>query len=85
MSSQPDDTHPDAKKVQLDLLRRASVSERLRLTLSLSQTVTDLAKRALRRRYPHEGEQEILLRFVSVHYGAELAGRLSSELRRRSN
>jgi hypothetical protein len=84
MSSQSEDTHPDAEKVQLELLRKASVSKRLTLAFSLSQTVIDLAKRGIRRRYPHEGEQEILLHFVSVHYGAELASRLSNDLSRRS-
>jgi len=84
MSSQSNDTHPDAEKAQLDLLRQASVSQRLTLAFFLSQTVIDLAKRAIRRRYPHDGEQEILLRFVSVHYGAELASRLSSDLSRRA-
>jgi hypothetical protein len=67
----------------LELLRRASVSSRLTLAFSLSQTVIDLAKRAIRRRYPHEGERGVLLHFVSVHYGAELARRLSDDLRRR--
>jgi hypothetical protein len=84
MSWKSEDTHPDAEKTQLELLRQASVSKRLTLAFSLSQTVIDLAKRAIRRRYPHEGEQEILLRFVSVHYGADLASRLSSDLSRRS-
>jgi hypothetical protein len=83
MSVQSVDTHPDAEKAQLELLRQATVSERLTLACSLSQTVIDLAKRAIRRRYPHEGEHEILLRFVSVHYGAELASRLSIDLSRR--
>jgi hypothetical protein len=84
MTSQTNDTHPDAEKARLELLRQASVSKRLTLAFSLSQTVIDLAKRAIRRRHPNEGEQDILLRFVSVHYGAELSSRLSSDLSRRS-
>ena len=84
MNSRIEDTHPDAERVQLELLRQASVSQRLMLAFSLSQTVIDLAKRAIRRRYPNESEQQILVRFVSLHYGAELAGRLASDLERRS-
>ncbi len=33
------DTDPEAEGVQLDLLRRATVTRRVRLALSLSQTV----------------------------------------------
>ncbi|HYK89830.1 MAG TPA: hypothetical protein VE398_13715 [Acidobacteriota bacterium] len=84
MSLRSEDTHPDAEKVQLELLRQATISQRLTLAFSLSQTVIDLAKRAIRRRYPKESEQEILVRFVSLHYSQELAGRLAADLSRRS-
>ncbi len=84
MRSRFEDTHPDAEKVQLELLRQATVSQRLTLALSLSQTVIGLAKRAIRRRYPNESEQENLIRFVSLHYGREIAGRLAADLSRRS-
>ena len=84
MRVRPEDTHPDAEKAQLKLLRKATVSRRVTLACSLSQCVIDLAKRAIRRRYPHAEEQEILIRFVSIHYGAELALSLSNHLNWRS-
>ncbi len=84
MRSGSKDTPADAEEVQLELLRRASVSERLQLAFSLSQTVITLSKRAIRRRYPEESEEEIMVRFVSAHYGAELADCLSADLNRRS-
>ncbi len=84
MSFGSEDTHPDAGDVQLNLLRQATIVRRLELVFSLSQTVIDLSKRAIRRRHPDEGDQEILVRFVSVHYGADLARQLSAGLSRRS-
>ncbi len=83
MSMRSEDTHPDAEEVQVNLLRQASIVRRLELVFSLSQSVIDLSKRAIRRRYPDESDREILVRFVSVHYGAELARQLSTALSRR--
>ncbi len=85
MNLSSEDTHPDAENVQLDLLRQATIVRRLELVFSLSQSVIDLAKRAIRRRYPDEGDREILVRFVSVHYGDELARQLSAGLSRRAS
>ncbi len=85
MNLSSEDTHPDAENVQLNLLRQATIVRRLELVFSLSQSVIDLAKRAIRRRYPDEGDREILVRFVSVHYGDELARQLSAGLSRRAS
>lgn len=73
-----------AESVQLALLRRAGVARRLAAAFSLSRTVFGLARAAIRRRYPDLGDREVLLRFVELHYGGELAGRLRRDLERRS-
>ena len=62
------------------LLREASPARRLRLALSLSQTCCDLARAALRRRYPDASTREIRLRFAEVHYGKDLAERIRRHL-----
>lgn len=42
-----------------------------------------LARDAIRRRHPDWSEREVMLEFVRVHYGAELAGRVRDYVARR--
>jgi hypothetical protein len=67
------DTDLAAEQVQIELLRRATTSQRFQCARSMSQTVIELSRRALRRQMPEHSEQEMLLRFVELNYGAELA------------
>lgn len=69
----PSDTDPEATRAQLQLLRQASVAQRFARVRSLSATVIELAKRALRRRHPELAQPELDLLFVERHYGPELA------------
>jgi hypothetical protein len=78
MRTQSEDTDLQAERVQLDLLRRATVARRATTALSLSQTVVELARKAIRRQNPELSKQG-----VAVHYGSELAGRLAAGLDRR--
>ena len=68
------DTDPEAGRVQLELLRRATPERRLRLALSLSESVLQLSRGGIAARMPGASEQEIGLRFVALHYGPALAG-----------
>ena len=74
------DTSPEAERVQIELLRRATVQQRLALAFSLSDTVLHLARRAIRRRMPEASEEEVRLKFVAIHYGEELAERVRANL-----
>jgi len=74
------DTHPDAERMQVELLRSASMARRFRLVRSLSTTTVDLARRAIRRRHPGFDERDVLLMFVALHYGEDLARRLREHL-----
>lgn len=76
MSSRSTDTHPEAERVQIDLLRKASPARRLSVVRSLSRTIIELSRRAIRRRMPEASETELALAFVELHYGGELARRL---------
>lgn len=67
------DTTPDAARMQIELLRRATPAQRFYLTRSLSQTAIELARRALRRRMPGASETEVNLAFVALWYGKDLA------------
>ncbi len=70
------DTDPEAERVQLELLRRATPERRLRLALSLSGSVVALSRRGLAEKSPGASEEKIGLRFVAVHYGQDLADEL---------
>lgn len=76
MKAQSRDTHPDAERVPIELLRSATVAQRASLAFQLSESAIELARRALRRAHPDESAYEIGLRFVAIHYGQELADRL---------
>ena len=78
------DTHPHAEKVQIDLLRKASTGERFALMCSLTATAISLSRRAIARANPDLSPQEVDLKFVELHYGKELAGRLRGYLETRS-
>lgn len=77
------DTDPETERVQLELLRSASPSRRLRLALSLSRTTLSLAHDGLARGRPGASPEEIGLRFVALNYGRELAEEVRSTLRAR--
>lgn len=64
----------------MELIRQSSPSHRLRLALSLSQTVLSLARGGIARSMPEASEEERRLRFVALHYGEELAEELRRHL-----
>jgi len=78
------DTHPEAERVQIDLLRRASTAERFALACSLTATAVSLARRAIARANPDFSPREVDLKFVELHYGKELASRVRRYLEGRS-
>jgi hypothetical protein len=75
-----DDGHLHADRVQVALLRQATVARRITLARSLSRTTARLARRAIRRASPDASEQDIALTFVAIHYGQDLADRLRVRL-----
>lgn len=77
------DTRPDAEAVQIALLRRASPARKLRLVRSLTATVVGWSRRAIRRANPEADEREVLLRFVALHYGEDLAAAVRRHLEER--
>lgn len=84
MRAQSDDTDLRAEMVQIDLLRKATVSRRAAIAFSLSETAIGLARRAIRLQDTNQTDREVLLRFVAIHYGPELAERIDLDLLRRS-
>jgi hypothetical protein len=83
MKTQSPDTHPDAERVQIELLRRATIAQRFHLVRSLTATTRRLAWQAIREANPGASDQEVDLLFVRVHYGPDLADRLRAFLAQR--
>ena len=77
------DTSLDAKRVQVALMRAAPVARRLHVALAQSATIIGAARRALARAQPLASARELGLRFVELHYGANLAADLRADLDRR--
>lgn len=82
MISQSPDTSQQAEKVQIELIRKSSVSKRISKVRSLSLTAIYLARRAIQRTNPSLSEREINITFVANHYGDKLAERLRSYIER---
>jgi hypothetical protein len=78
------DTHPDAEKVQIELLRRATPEQRLRIAINLTATVVNLSRRTIATLNPELSPEELNLKWVELCYGKELASRLRSYLLRSS-
>ena len=75
MSSQDNttDTSAEAAAVQLELIRQMTPAERLEKTFRLSSQLLWNAKQAIRRQHPEFSERQVSLKFIELHYGAELA------------
>ena len=77
------DTSPEAEKVQIQLLREASLQERFALVCSLTATAVSLSRRAIARANPDLTPEEVGVKFVELHYGKELAASLREYLKNR--
>lgn len=67
------DTAPDAERVQLQLLREKTPSERAALALGLTSQVIRAAKRAIARAHPEFTERQVGHKFIELSYGPDLA------------
>jgi hypothetical protein len=85
MPQGPSDTDPKAEAVQIELLRKATIAQRVSLAVSLSETVIRLSRRAIEQARPDLTEREQDLLWVELHYGAELAAKLREYMQRMDN
>jgi hypothetical protein len=59
------DTTPDAQRKQVELMRRLSPAQKLSLAFTLTDTMRDLIRADLQRRFPHADETEMRRRFIA--------------------
>jgi len=67
------DTTADAEQMQIAVLQSQTTSQRLALTLALSNTAIGLSRRAIQRANPELSKDELNCTFVALHYGEHLA------------
>jgi hypothetical protein len=71
--SAPDDTHPAAEKVRIEILRSMTAADRFRLLSDLITTGRILSLSSLQQRFPNAGPEEIRRRHATLLLGSELA------------
>jgi hypothetical protein len=80
MESRLSDTHRDAERVQIELMRQAPPWRKLYLLGQLNQTVKLMALSGLRQRHPQATEEELRRRLADLLLGVELAARVYAPL-----
>ncbi|MGA2060632.1 MAG: hypothetical protein ABSG67_09145 [Thermoguttaceae bacterium] len=70
------DTHPDAEKVQVELMRQASVADRVAIMRSLTNLSIRMSRQAIAEAHPEFNPREVALYWVELHYGKQLADEL---------
>lgn len=70
------DTSEETERVLLELLRKKTTAERIRLAASMTACVRHLVKNSLKQRYPAADERELHCRFAALWLGREWAIRV---------
>ena len=83
MATQSTDTNPEAEKFLINLIRKASTTQKLDQVFSFSSAIISLSKRAIARANPNLSKQEKDILFVRYHYGDKLADKLYTYLKQR--
>ncbi len=74
------DTSPDAERVQIELIRRAGIAERIARMRSLTAVATKASRQAIAEANPQFSAREVDLMWVELHYGKQLATELREHL-----
>lgn len=72
-----DDTHPDARRVQFERLRSMSIEQRFAMVEELTAMTTHLSRQAIRESMGDVPEHQVILRWIELVYGADLAARVA--------
>ena len=73
MRTLAEDTSPEAERVLIELLRRASPARKAQMIASANRASRDLALCGLKMRFPQDSPARLRRRFASLWLGAELA------------
>lgn len=75
MRTLAEDTHPEAERVLIELLRAAPPSRKVAMVLSANRTARALALTGLRERHPNESPARLQRRLADLWLGPELAAK----------
>ena len=78
------DTHPDAERVQFELIHQASVAKRISLMRSLTAMLISLSRQGIAQSNPGMNAQEVDLRWAEINYGEKLAAEVRDYLKKGS-
>ena len=70
------DTHPDAERVQIEILRAMPSWKKFELISDMIVTSRKLVQSGLRDRFPEAGEDELRRRLATVLLGPEVAAKV---------
>jgi len=70
-----EDTHPDAERVLIELLRRATPARKMAMVLDANHTARLLALAGLRERHPADSPARLRRRLADLWLGSELAAK----------
>jgi len=73
MKMQSMDTNPKMEELMISLIRNTSIAHRISKVCSLSQTIMYLSRRAITRANPNLSDKEVKSKYISYHYGENLA------------
>ena len=85
MRTRSADTTPEAEQVLINLLRKKSISEKLKSVLSLSALSFQLSKRIIKRANPEKSKIELDMIFLELHYGKAIADKVKYFLNNQDN
>lgn len=80
MKTQSIDTHPDAERVMIEMIRKAPMSKRFRLVQSLTQSALWANFHAWQENHPKASEDEAVVQFAICFYGTALARQMQIAL-----
>ncbi|HEX5050740.1 MAG TPA: hypothetical protein VFZ65_03110 [Planctomycetota bacterium] len=74
-----DDTSPKVQALVANMLAALSPARRMAMVRDLTSATIGWSRRAVRDAMPDASQQEVLLRWVAVTYGDDIADRLRTE------
>ena len=85
MRTQSMDTSPEAERVQIELMRKASPARLFGMVRSMSQTMIQASRETLRKLHPDLTPEELNLLFIELYYGKDLAQQVRMYLEKRKS
>ncbi len=81
----PSDTRPEAERLMIELMRRASPEKKLHMVGQLCEMVRTLALEGLRTRHPDASPEELRRRLADLLLGPELAKKVYGPMERKGS